>query len=58
MIIVTELCNRYPVCPVILSMIHEDLEVGLNLLVNSFSLSISLGMICHGGSRFDAKQSV
>ncbi len=41
-IIVRKLCEWQPVNPIILSVIDEDMEVLLDLLVNSFCLAICL----------------
>ncbi len=39
-----KLREREPIGPVVLSIVNEDSEVLLDLLVNSFSLTICLGM--------------
>ncbi len=57
-IVVCEFCERQPVGPVVLSIVNEDSEILLNLLVNSFGLAIRLRM--PGGRCIwrDIKQSV
>ncbi len=57
-IVVRELCKRQPVGPVTLSVVNEDPEVFLNLLINSFSLAICLWMPGGQGVWSDVKQSV
>ncbi len=44
LIVVREFCERQPVGPIILSIVNEDSEILFDLLVNSFSLAIRLGM--------------
>ncbi len=39
-----ELCEWKPIGPVILPIVNEDVKILLDLLVNSFSLTIHLGM--------------
>src|SRR5258708_29137180 len=50
LVVICELCQWEPVGPVILSMAHEDLEIGLYLLVHALHLAISLRVVGSGGS--------
>ncbi len=43
-VVVRKLCEWEPIGPVVLSIVNEDLEVFLDLLVNSFGLTICLRM--------------
>src|ERR1700746_858329 len=56
MIIVGELSQRQPVCPVILVVAHKNPEVGLNLLVYSLCLPVHLRVVCSGGAESDVKE--
>src|SRR5260221_522275 len=50
LVIICELHQWEPVGPVILSMAHKDLEIGLYLLVHALRLAISLQVVGSGGS--------
>ena len=58
MIIVLEFHERKEVVPVILSLVNEEAEKLLQFLVDLFCLSVSLRMICGGGSQFHSEKSV
>ena len=49
MIIILELRKREEVIPVVLPLINKEMEELLQFLINSFCLSISLGVV-HGSS--------
>lgn len=57
-VIVLEFCEWEEVCPVVLPLVDEDLEVLLQLLVDSFSLAITLWVVGSGGGELNPKHSV
>ncbi len=57
-VIMREFGKREPITPVCLSVIDEDSKILFDLLVNSFSLSISLWVEGCGRVRCDVKHSV
>jgi len=50
-----ELCEGEPITPVILSLVNEKTEIGFDLLIHSFSLTVSLWMICCGRETCDTE---
>ena len=58
MVVILELCQRQQVGPVILSLVGEQSEILLQLLVNPFCLSVSLQMVGHGGCNLDSEHPV
>ena len=48
-IVVLEFRKQKEIIPVVLPFVNEELEGFFQLLIDSLCLSISLGMICHGG---------
>src|SRR5258705_8566705 len=56
LVVICELRQWEPVSPVILSMAHKDLEIGLYLLVHTLHLAISLRVVGSGGSYLDPKE--
>ncbi len=48
-VVVCELCQGQPVCPIILSMAHKNPEIGFYLLVHTLHLAISLWVVGGGG---------
>ena len=49
MIVVLEFRKQKEIIPVILPLVNEESEELFQLLIDSLHLSISLGVICHGG---------
>ena len=47
-IVVLELRKQKEIIPVILPLVNEESEL-FQLLIDSLHLSVSLGVICHGG---------
>src|SRR5260370_41889651 len=56
LVVICELRQWEPVSPVVLSMAHEDSEIGLYLLVHMLCLAISLRVVGSGGSYLDPKE--
>ena len=57
-VVVLELCIGQQFIPVILLLITEQVQVLLQLLVDSLSLPIRLGVVCSGGVQLHAKEAV
>lgn len=57
-VVVHKLSKQEPITPVGLLMVNEDAEVLLHFLVDSFCLSVSLGVEGHGGIGSDVEKSV
>ncbi len=57
-VVVRELSQWEPVAPVHLSMIDKDLEIFLNLLIDSFRLSVHLWVECRRRVQSDVKHPV
>ena len=57
-IVVLEFRKGEEIVPVILSLINKKPQVLLQFLIDSFCLSISLGMVCGSGSQLNSKESV
>jgi len=53
---VQELGDREPVAPIVLLIVDEDTEVLFDILIDSFSLAISLWMVSSGWVLFDSKK--
>ena len=53
LVIVSKFGNCKPIIPVILSLVHEEMQELFDFLVDAFSLAICLQVICHGGCDFD-----
>ena len=51
-------CEGEKVVPIILSLINKKVEELFQFLVNLFHLSISLRVVCGGGSQLDSEKSV
>ena len=47
--------NQNPVIPVILSLVHKEVEELLNLLVDTLGLAVCLWVVGHGGSDFHSE---
>ena len=58
MIVILELCKREEVVPIVLSLINKEAEELLQLLIDPFHLSISLGVVCGGGCQLNSKKLV
>jgi hypothetical protein len=54
-VVLGELCCGQPFFPVILTKFDEYLKVLFNILIHSFCLTVSLGMIGSGGIFFGAE---
>jgi len=57
-VVVLELCHWKKVIPVILSFVHEDSEVLVQLLVDAFYLSVHLRVPSGRGDQPDSKKSI
>ena len=57
-VVILEFHKGEKVVPVILSLVDEEQEVLLELLINLFCLSVALRVVCSGGSQLDSKESV
>ena len=57
-VVILEFCEGEKVVPVILSLVDEELEVLLKLLINLFCLCVTLRVVCGGGSQLDSEESV
>jgi hypothetical protein len=57
-VVILELSQGEEISPVILPLVHEDPQVLFQLLVNSFSLPVTLWVIGSSGRQFDTKQPV
>ncbi len=55
-VVICELCQRQPVCPIVLLMSHEDLEIGFCLLVHALCLAIGLRVVGCGGSQLNSEE--
>ena len=53
LVIVSKLSYGQPVVPIILPLVHKELEELFNFLVDSFGLPICLGVISHGSHYSD-----
>ena len=58
MVIVLEFREREEVIPIVLSLINKEAEKLLQLLVDPFRLSISLGVIRGSGCQLDSEKLV
>ena len=58
MIVVCEFAEGEELIPVVLSLIHEEAEELLELLVNSFGLTVRLWVVCGGRHELNTKKTV
>ena len=58
MVVILELSHGKEIIPIILSFIHKEVKVLLQFLVDSFSLTIHLGVIGSRGCDANVKESV
>jgi hypothetical protein len=58
MIVVLKLRKGKEVIPIILTLVDEETEILLQLLIDSLRLSVSLGMISRGSRQFDSEEPV
>ena len=58
MIIILELREREEVIPVVLPLINKETEELLQFLINSFRLSISLGVVRSSSCQLNSEKSV
>ena len=52
-VVVLEFCKGEEVVPIVLLLVDEMSEELFQFLVNSFHLSVSLGVVCCGSSQLD-----
>jgi hypothetical protein len=58
MVVVSELCDGQPVCPVCLHMVNVQMKILFQFLIDSLSLSINLEVISSGQGCLHSKQLV
>ena len=58
MVIILELREREEVIPVVLPLINKETEELLQFLINSFRLSVSLGVVCSSSCQLNSEKSV
>ena len=54
-VIIGEFSNQNPVMPVILSLVHKEVDELLNLLVDTLSLAVCLRVVGCGGHDFNSE---
>ena len=57
-IVVLEFGKGEQIIPIVLSLVHEEAQILLKLLVNPLRLSVCLGMIGRGGCEFNPEEPV
>src|SRR5258708_34240737 len=56
LVVICKLHYQEPVSPIILSVTYKDLEICLYLLVHTFCLAISLGVVGSGWGELDSQE--
>ena len=58
MVVVLEFCEGKETVSIILSLINEEPKVLFQFLIDSFHLSVSLGVVCSSSSQLNSEESI
>ena len=58
MVVVLEFHEGKEVVPIVLFLVNEELKVLFQFLIDSFCLSISLGVVCGSSSQLNSEESI